>query len=758
MVRSLAVDESGRIFVDTGPPGAGIVRKSDGLSVSLLRPGSVQRHRPGESLSDAAPSASRLATDGRGALFVALGAKLVAVDAEGTGLTTLAGDPSALPGAEGRSSAGDGGPVSAATFTSTRSIATDEAHNLFVADRVTHGRSTFRVRFINRSTRPVTFYTGTAQQLTVEPGDIATVAGGAEEGDGGGGDSDGGTALGSVLSGTPPSMAVVGARLYLGMYSPPSDGQPAVSSVRVINLGGTETAAHGLTVPAGGIAIVAGGGVAGFGGDGGNARAASFSQLPGIAADTNGNLYLADERHHRVRKVDSLGIISSVAGVGGISPDDGGFNGNGRLASEARLNRPHDVKVAQGQIYISDSGNHQVRVIDASGVLRAGRGNEPFWKCARSGDTPRKAKWQGLAVGRKGHLYFIDVLGKKLVKRSASDGSIDAVKASKGPMPPDDPGSQVLGGVAVRSDEALYLVDRGGTRISALNIGSRTITIHGVSIEPGSWRTVAGGTAGTDRTGSFGATAMAVDITTGSLLVGDSAGGRLLHIGPMGGVSTVAGNGAPPAARGCCSKPVALAVDPAGNVYVSDAATNRIWFVNRKDRPVTVNGQQVAPGRAGAVAGNGTTTGLRHEAEPATASPISASSGLALATDGNLYFSDTGDHSIRRVDKDGTLTTAVGNGQRGYNGDGLPAALSALDSPTNLALDQCHLVVLDSGNNRVRRVPLGPPCRETVLPPVRRDNRDSSGLAVAGVVLLAVSGGAISLYRRRHRHRHTEQP
>ena len=92
-----------------------------------------------------------------------------------------------------------------------------------------------------------------------------------------------------------------------------------------------------------------------------------------VAVDAAGNLYIADEYNHRIRRVDSSGIITTIAGTG-----ERGFAGDGGPAVEARLAGPRGVAVdADGNVYIADEGNHRIRKVDASGTISTIAGKKP---------------------------------------------------------------------------------------------------------------------------------------------------------------------------------------------------------------------------------------------------------------------------------------------------------------------------------------------------------------------------------------------
>ena len=104
------------------------------------------------------------------------------------------------------------------------------------------------------------------------------------------------------------------------------------------------------------------------------------------------------------------------------------------------------------------------------------------------------------------------------------------------------------------------------------------------------------------------------------------------------------------------------------------------------------------------VAGNGA-QGYSGDNIPAVTASIYALSGLTLDAAGNLYFADTGNHRIRKVALDGTITTVAGNGNEGFFGDGGPALLAQLDTPRGVAVDAAgNLYIADTANARVRKV------------------------------------------------------
>jgi sugar lactone lactonase YvrE len=161
------------------------------------------------------------------------------------------------------------------------------------------------------------------------------------------------------------------------------------------------------------ISTLAGSGVRGFSGDGGDAAAAKMTQPSGVAVDTAGNLYIADTGNNCVRKVTTGGVISTIAGSGTTA----GFSGDGGPAKSALLSGPQAVAVdSAGNVYIADTANHSVRKVSTDGVITtvAGAGVPGF-----SGDTgpatdARLNVPTALAVDANGNVYVADSLNQRI--------------------------------------------------------------------------------------------------------------------------------------------------------------------------------------------------------------------------------------------------------------------------------------------------------------------------------------------------------
>src|ERR1700757_2693975 len=172
------------------------------------------------------------------------------------------------------------------------------------------------------------------------------------------------------------------------------------------------------------IQTVAGNGTSAFSGDNDAAAKASLSDPFGVAADAAGNLYIADTSNHRIRKIDTSGTIATVAGNG-----TEGFSGDGGPATSAALNTPIGVAVDMaGDLYIADAFNNPIRKVNTAGVITtvAGNGDARF-----SGDhaAPTSASLSapfGVAVDKAGNLYIADTSNQR-VRKVDSSGMITTV-------------------------------------------------------------------------------------------------------------------------------------------------------------------------------------------------------------------------------------------------------------------------------------------------------------------------------------------
>jgi sugar lactone lactonase YvrE len=333
-------------------------------------------------------------------------------------ITTVAGN-----GTAGFS--GDGGPATEAMLRNPYYLAFDHEGNLYISDT---GNS--RVRKVDHN------------------GIITTVAG---NGEGGGFNGIGGPAT-SASFGSPYGLALDAAgNIYIAAQLLGFSGN-CFPSVLKVDLNGIITefanfaalscdllglgvdAAGNLYIPdpdynrvskysdTQGTSFVAGNGTIGFSGDGGPATQAQLDTPADVSVDTAGNFYIADMNNNRIRKVDTNGIITTIAGNGSR-----GLSGDGGPATQAELAVPSGVAVdAAGNVYIADSGNARIRRIDKTGTIRtiAGTGN-PQYSGDGGGATQAGIDPVSIAIDSSGALYLPDYVNNRVRKVDVSQSAIN---------------------------------------------------------------------------------------------------------------------------------------------------------------------------------------------------------------------------------------------------------------------------------------------------------------------------------------------
>jgi sugar lactone lactonase YvrE len=184
----------------------------------------------------------------------------------------------------------------------------------------------------------------------------------------------------------------------------------------------------------------------------------------------------------------------------------------------------------------------------------------------------------------------------------------------------------------------------------------------------------------------------------GSLIIADQQNNRIRQVSSDGAIATIAGSGmhnlyAPgiPALSSPMDWPGALALDASGSLYFAEVHGNRIGKIGSDGRLTTIAGSGF-PGFSG-------------DGQRAALAQLRSPAGIGFDTDGNLYIADRGNHRVRKVSGDGIITTFAGTGQRGFSGDDGPAAAAALDTPMDVKADRSgNVYIADAGNHRVRRV------------------------------------------------------
>jgi uncharacterized protein (TIGR03437 family) len=238
--------------------------------------------------------------------------------------------------------------------------------------------------------------------------------------------------------------------------------------------------------PAGIITTIAGTGHSGFSGDGGAATQAKLNTPVGLTLDKDGNLLIADTNNHRIRKLTlSTGILTTIVGNGYGSGGDGGS------AEQAQLNYPTSVAQDQaGNLYVADTGNHQVRKVTTAGIISryAGTGSSGFSGDGGVATLARLGAPGGLAVDTTGALYVADQLNHR-VRKVAADGLITTVagNGNTSSQTGDEGGSATTAtlntpaGVALDQMGNLFIADTNNHRVVVVAAYKSAATVNAAS-------------------------------------------------------------------------------------------------------------------------------------------------------------------------------------------------------------------------------------------------------------------------------------
>jgi streptogramin lyase len=303
----------------------------------------------------------------------------------------------------------------------------------------------------------------------------------------------------------------------------------------------------------------------------GPGKSARFNHPFGIAIDAKGNLYIADVGNSVIRKMDTTGLVTTLAGIGGIK---GAANGVDSLST---FNNPFGVVAdASGNVYVADAGNNRIRLITtATGMVSTFAGTG-IVGASNVPDSVSFSSPLGVAVDSSGNVYVADY-ENNLIRKITSAG-VTSTLAGSGAGGADD-GLDTAAtfnlpeAVAVDAAGNVYVADNGNNLIRKVTPAGQVSTFAGSG--------QAGSANGTGNAASFNSPfGIAVD-AAGNVYVADSGNNLIRKITPSGSVSTIAGSGARGAkdATGTSASfntPAGLAIDKSGNIYVADEDNNLI--------------------------------------------------------------------------------------------------------------------------------------------------------------------------------------
>lgn len=320
----------------------------------------------------------------------------------------------------------------------------------------------------------------------------------------------------------------------------------------------------------------------------------------------------------------------------------------------------------------------------------------------------------GIAGDREGNIYVAD-MGNHRIRKISRDGRITTIAGIGTPEFSGDGGPAIAAGLisptAVAFDLTgnLYVAEQ--SRIRKIAVDGTITTI-----------------AGTDTSGYSGDGAMATIASlrwpssialdnAGNIYVADTGNHRIRRISPDGVIKTVAGNGVRaysgdggPATSASLADPQGVAVDGAGNLYVSDSSNHRVRQVTADGtiRTIAGFGSVPVPGQVVLASYGSHGYGYSGDGRPAQYAALYAPKGLFVDQEANLYIADLGNGRIRRITPDGTITTIAGTSSQGYSGDAGMATSAQLNYPSAIFVDTTgNRYIADSGNNVIRCITSG---------------------------------------------------
>jgi sugar lactone lactonase YvrE len=347
---------------------------------------------------------------------------------------------------------------------------------------------------------------------------------------------------------------------------------------------------NGTNFPNNIITTVAGDGSATFAGDGGAATSASLSSPSGVTFDAAGNLFIADTFNHRIRKVDTNGIITTVAGKSGL-----GYSGDGGLATNASLNSPFGVAFdAFGNLFIADHGNNRIREVATNGIITTVAGRSVSGYSGDGGAATNASLYNptGVAFDAAGNLFIADELNNR-IRKVDTNGIITTVAGKSGSGYSGDGGAATNASlyypVGITFDAAgnLYIVDDFNNRIRKMAANGNITTVAG---KGGSGYFGDGGVA-TNANLDF-PFSVAFD-AFGNLYIADCSNNRIREVDSNGIITTVAGDGGATyagdggaATNASLYYPRGLVFDAFGSLYIADAYNNCIRKVPLAGLPI----------------------------------------------------------------------------------------------------------------------------------------------------------------------------
>ena len=435
----------------------------------------------------------------------------------------------------------------------------------------------------------------------------------------------------------------------------------------------------------------------GYSGDGGPKETAAFYHPEHLAFDSHGDLYICDNSNDRIRKIDmKTGTVTTVLGNGQRAS-----NGDGGPAAEASTLMPDAICLdPSDNLYVGEKYGFRIRRVDAqtqtvttiagTGVPGMGAENVPATQ------TEVNSVEVGLWADPDGTVFYNDCGGR--TRRIDPHTGIVTTILGGTTVHDDEPAPNAFltgpNGIAIGPNQHIYIADTWSQRIRKIDPHTGIITTIA-----GNGARAYGGDGGPATQAYLGnPNDVSVD-SRGNLYIADTRHGHVRRVDQDGIIHNAAGaafqwdkgDGGPALAANLIQV-TAVAHDQHDNLYIGDSGAARIRKIDAASGIITTAAGSGLPGNSG-------------DGGPAAQARIRGVAALTLDPLGNIYFADHESHVIRMVDQHGSIHTIAGTGNPGHSPDGAPAANAAIDTPRGVAVsNDGTLYFSDSGNHLVRRI------------------------------------------------------
>ncbi len=402
------------------------------------------------------------------------------------------------------------------------------------------------------------------------------------------------------------------------------------------------------------ITTIAGNGTSGHCGDGHFAIDACVNRPVSVVVNDAGEVFFSDEQNHVVRKIDVDSVISTYAGT----PGSGGYDGDGGLATEAKLNSPRGLAINhEGELLIADSDNNVIRKVYLNGTI--------------STVVDTLSKPVAVAVGRDGEVFIVEGNKYQMTKvdnnelrmiisgDSVAGGSADFYLPENAPL-------VFVSSVSVLSDEVLIVADTYNHRIKKVEMSAKSIVPladHGEFNPPLSYPR---GTTIVNNEVYFADYGnhciRKIDLNNGGLI------SDVVGVCGIGGYSVDGTQ----ASSALLLYPSSVVVDSHGDMFIADSGNHIV--------------RKVSGGIITTIAGKVGQAMFSENNVLALSTHLYEPTDLAIAPNGELFISDYGNHCIRKIDASDKIQIVAGKcGMNEFSGDDGLATSALLSHPRGLA-------------------------------------------------------------------------